>query len=59
VHDRNRAREIGDEDDRRRQRGDEDRLEAFVVGGNLRAELLDPSLDLLTREVDLADSLVD
>jgi hypothetical protein len=58
VHDRQRPREIGDEDDRRRQRGDEDRLEALVVGGNLCAELVDPSLDLLTREVDLADSLV-
>jgi hypothetical protein len=58
VHDLQRAREIGDEDDRRRQRGDEDRLEAVVVDGYLRAELLDPSLDLLTREVDLADSLV-
>jgi hypothetical protein len=58
VHDRQRAREIGDEDDRRRQRGDEDRLEAVVVDGNLRAKLLDPSLDLLPREVDLADPLV-
>jgi hypothetical protein len=58
VHDRQRPREIGDEDDRRRQRGDEDRLEAVVVGSNLRAELLDPSLDLLPREVDLADPLV-
>jgi hypothetical protein len=58
VHDRQRAREISDEDDRRRQRGDEDWLKAFVVGGNLRAELFDPSFDLLAREVDLADSLV-
>jgi hypothetical protein len=58
VHDRQRAREIGDKDDRRRQRGDEDRLEAVVVGGNLRAEFLDTSFDLLAREVDLADSLV-
>jgi hypothetical protein len=58
VHDRQRTREIGDEDDRRRQRGDKDRLEAVVVDGNLRAELLDPRLDLLTGEVDLADPRV-
>jgi hypothetical protein len=58
VDDRQRAREIGDEDDCGLERGDEDRLEAVVVDGNLRAELLDPSLDLLPREVDLADPLV-
>jgi hypothetical protein len=55
VDDRQRAREVGDEDDRRLQRGDEDWLAALVVGGDLRAELGDPRLDLLLREVDLAD----
>jgi hypothetical protein len=55
VDDRHGAREIGDEDERRLQRGDEDRLEAVVVRGDLRAELLDARLDLLAREVDLAD----
>jgi hypothetical protein len=59
VDDPQRPRKVGDEDDRGLQGGDEDRLEPFVVGGDLRAELLDPSLDLLTREVDLADPLVD
>jgi hypothetical protein len=57
VDDRQRPSEIGDEDDCGLQRRDKDRLEPFVVGGDLRTELLDPSLDLLPREVDLADSL--
>jgi hypothetical protein len=55
VNDGQRAREVGDEDDRRLQRGDEDRLAAFVIAGDLRAELGNPGLDLLVREVDLAD----
>jgi hypothetical protein len=59
VDDRQGARQVGDEDERRLQRGDEDRLEAVVVTGDLRSELLDPGLDLLPREVDLADALVD
>jgi hypothetical protein len=59
VDDRQRPREIGDEDDRGLQRRDKDRLEPFVVGGDLRAELLDPSLDLLGGEVRLADPSVD
>jgi hypothetical protein len=59
VDDRQRARQVGDEDERRLQRGDEDRLEAVVVSGDLRSELPDPGLDLLSREVDLADALVD
>jgi hypothetical protein len=59
VDDRQRPGKIGDEDDCGLQRRDEDRLEPYVVGGDLRAELLDAGLDLLTREVDLADPLVD
>jgi hypothetical protein len=55
VQDRHGAREIGDEDERRLERGDEDRLEILVVAGDLGAELLDPRGDLLPREVDLAD----
>jgi hypothetical protein len=58
VDDRHRAREIGDEDERGLERGDEDGLEAVVVGRDLGAELLDAGLDLLTREVRLADPLV-
>jgi hypothetical protein len=58
VDDRQGAREIGDEDDCGLERSDEDRLETLVVSRDLGAELLDPSLDLLPREVDLADPLV-
>jgi hypothetical protein len=59
VDDRQRAGQVGDEDERGLQRGDEDRLETVVVGGDLRAELLDSRLQLLGGEVDLADALVD
>jgi hypothetical protein len=59
VDDGQGARQVGDEDERRLQRGDEDRLEAFVVCGDLRTELLDAGLELLGGEVDLADPLVD
>jgi hypothetical protein len=57
VDDRQRPGKIRDEDDCSLQRRDEDRLEPFVVGGDLRTELLDASLDLPAREVDLADPL--
>jgi hypothetical protein len=59
VDDRQSPREVGDEDDGRFQRRDQDRLEAFVIGSDLRAQLLDAGLDLLPCEVDLADALVD
>jgi hypothetical protein len=59
VVDRHRPGEVGDEDDRRLQRGDEDGLEPVVVRRNLRAELLDPGLDLLGGEVDVSDPLVE
>jgi hypothetical protein len=55
VDDRQRSGEVGDEDDRGLQGRDEDRLVALVVGGDLGAELRDPALDLLPREVNLAD----
>jgi hypothetical protein len=55
VDDGQGPREIGDEDERRLQRGDENRLQAFVVGGDLRAQLLDTGLNLLGGEIDLAD----
>jgi hypothetical protein len=58
VDDRQRAREIGDEDDCGLERSDEYRLQTLVVGRDLGSELLDASLDLLPREVDLADPLV-
>ena len=39
VEDRDRAREVGDEDEARLQRRHEDRLAAGVVAGDLGAEL--------------------
>jgi hypothetical protein len=58
VDDRQRAGEVGDEDDRGLERGDENGLEPGVVRRDRRAELLDAGFDLLAREVDLADSRV-
>jgi hypothetical protein len=58
VQDRDRAREVGEEDEARLQRRDEERFAALVVGGDLGAELGDPDCDLLGREVDLSDPVV-
>jgi hypothetical protein len=55
VRDRDRAREVGDEEERPFQRRDEDRVEALVVAGDLGAELGDARLDLLRGQVRLAD----
>jgi hypothetical protein len=55
VDDRQPPGQVGDKDDRGLQRGDEDRLAALVVGGDLRAELRNPGRDLLRGEVGLAD----
>jgi hypothetical protein len=55
VQERERTREIGDEDEARLQRADEQRLTPGVVGRDLLAELRDPSRDLLCGEVDLPD----
>jgi hypothetical protein len=55
VDDRQRAREIREEDGGRLQRGDEDRLTAVVVGRDRRRELVDSSPDVLGGEVDLPD----
>jgi hypothetical protein len=49
-------REIGDEDEARLQRGDQQRLEPVVVTLQLAAELADARLQLLMREVDLAEA---
>jgi hypothetical protein len=56
VQDRQRPRQVGDEDEAAFQRRDEQRLAPSVVIRDLRAELPDPSLDLLCGEVDLADA---
>jgi hypothetical protein len=50
------AGQVGQEDERRLQRADEQRLAAGVVGGDLLAELRDAGRDLVRREVDLADA---
>ena len=59
VQDRDRPREVGEEDEARRQRSDEQRLAAGVVGGDLPSQLGDARADLLVREVDAADVVVD
>jgi hypothetical protein len=55
VQHRHRAREIGEEDEARLERADEERLPAFVVAGDLAAELADARRDLGRREIDLAN----
>ena len=58
VEDRERPRQVGEEDDARLQQADEEGLTAGVVLGDLGAELRDPGGDLLGGEVDLADAVV-
>jgi hypothetical protein len=58
VDDRQRPREVGEEDEARLEAADEDRLAARVVGADLGAQLLDPRGDLGGGEVDLADGVV-
>jgi hypothetical protein len=58
VQHRQRAREIGEEDDARLERGDEQRLAALVVGGDLASELGDARADLARGEVDVADARI-
>jgi hypothetical protein len=56
VRDAQRAREVRDEDEARFQRRDEERLAAVVVAAQFAPELADARLQLLTREVDLAEA---
>jgi hypothetical protein len=58
VVDRQRAREVGEEDDARLQQADQERLATGVVGGDLRAQLADAGADLGRRQVDVADPSV-
>jgi hypothetical protein len=58
VVDRERAREVGDERDRRLERADQQRLEAPVVVAELGAELLDARSELGGLQEDLADPRV-
>jgi hypothetical protein len=57
VGDPERAREVGDEDEARLQRRDEQRLEPVVVTRELPSELADACLQLPPREVDLAEAV--
>jgi hypothetical protein len=56
VRDPQGAREVGDEDEARLQRRDEQRLEPVVVTRELSSELADACLQLPPREVDLAET---
>jgi hypothetical protein len=59
VGDLDRSREVGQEDERPLEDGDEDGLAAGVIGRDLRAQLFDPCLDLVTGEIDLSDPRVE
>jgi hypothetical protein len=58
VRDRNRAREVGQEDEARLQEGDQEQLAALVVLGDLRAELGDTLSQLPGVEEDIPESRV-
>jgi hypothetical protein len=58
VMNRDRAREIGDEEQTRLEGADEERLRAAVVGSDLPAEIRDAGPDLIGGQVDVADALV-
>jgi hypothetical protein len=58
MHDRQRAGEVGEEDEACLQRADQEGLPAFVVRGDLGAELGDARRELLCRQIDLPDPLV-
>jgi hypothetical protein len=56
VRDRDRAREVGREDERPLQDGDQDEVAVRVVVRDLAAELADARPDLLLGEVDRTGS---
>jgi hypothetical protein len=58
VEDRQRTRQVGRERDARLEQADEQRLQAVVVRGDLRAELADADGDLARVEVDVADARI-
>jgi hypothetical protein len=59
MHDLERARKVGKEDEARLEAADQDRLTTRVVLADLFAELLDARGDLVGGEVDLADPAVE
>jgi hypothetical protein len=56
--DRQRPRQVGEENDAGLQRRDEQRLELLVIAGDLSAQLRYPGGDLAGRQVDVADGRV-
>jgi hypothetical protein len=58
VRDLQRAREVGEEDEARLERCNEDRVLALVVAGDLSGELADTRRELRCGEVDLTDPRV-
>ena len=55
MRDRQRPREVGEEDDARLQRRNEQRLAADVGRSKVDAELRDAASDLVARQIDLPD----
>jgi hypothetical protein len=59
VRDRDRTREVSQEDEARLQERDEQQVAAGVLAGDLRAELADANSQLVGREKNLADAGID
>jgi hypothetical protein len=59
VGDLDGSREVGDEDEARLERCDEQRVASLVLEGELDSKLAYAAFDLLTTEVDGADATVD
>jgi hypothetical protein len=55
VRQTQRPREVGEEDEARLERADEQRLAADVVARDLARELVDARAQLVAGEIDLAD----
>jgi hypothetical protein len=58
VLDRDRAREVGEEDEARLQQRQEQQVAVLVVARDLRAQLLDAAAQFVGAEEDLADARV-
>jgi hypothetical protein len=58
VLDRDRAREVGEEDEARLQQRDQQQVAVLVVARDLRAQLVDAAAQLVRAEEDLADPRV-
>ena len=58
VVDPDRARQVGEEDEARLQKRDQEQFATLVLEGDLGAELTDPRLQFFRREKDVADPAV-